>query len=70
MKSWQTTITGIIAGILFILTIAALVFDKIDLTEFAAIVASIGTMAATVLGIIGKYKNATHSNYYTEKNRE
>ncbi len=67
MKSWQTTLVGIIAGILFILTMIALVFDLIDLTEAAFIVGSIGSMAGIILGIIGKYKNATHSDYYNNK---
>ena len=66
-KSWQTTLVGIIAGVLFILTILALVFDKIELPEFSAINASIAVSATVILGIITKYKNATHSDYYKNK---
>lgn len=67
MKSWKTTLVGITAGILFILTVIALVYDKIILTEFAAINSGIASMAVTVLGILGKDRNATHSDYYNKE---
>lgn len=58
MKSWKTTLVGSIAGILFILSIVSLVFDTINITEFAAINSSVGASAIVVLGILSKdHKN-------------
>ena len=60
-KGIKTTIVAFILLAISIALIAALVLDKITLTELTTIMSLLGVFGATIIGFLSKDQNKSHT---------
>ena len=58
-KSIQTTIAGIVAGIILLALTAALLLKKIEVEQYCAALGGVSAFAIAVLGALSKDANKT-----------